>query len=109
MNSNGDFGRLPDDPHERSGREKARERLINIPQQILQGARDVVNKTAKLGRRNKSNLHRQPTNPVALAATRVYRDSIQASLRVLHPVSITPLHFIDAFGTFVNSSNTKGL
>ena len=87
MTSNSGSGRLTDNSHEMSGRDKAKERLINIPHQLLQGAKDVVKKTGNLGRRKKSRLHRQPTNPVALAATRVYRESIQASLKVLQIVS----------------------
>lgn len=92
MTSNSDSGRFPENSHEKSGRDKAKERFINIPHQLLQGAKDVVKKTGNLGRRNKSRLQRQPTNPVALAATRVYRESIQASLKVLHIVSNPSLY-----------------
>jgi hypothetical protein len=61
------------------------DRLASIPKELLKGARDVARKAANLGKRRGSK--RQPTNPIALAALRVYKESIIASKKAFHIVS----------------------
>ena len=57
-----------------------------IPEKIVQAGKDAVRKTKNIGRR-KSSHRRQSTNPIALAATRVFAESVKASKAVLHIVS----------------------
>ncbi|CAK0743492.1 hypothetical protein CVIRNUC_001474 [Coccomyxa viridis] len=56
---------------------------LTIPEKIVQAGKEAVRKTKNLGRQ-KGSRRRQSTNPLALAATRVYRESIKASKTVLH-------------------------
>jgi hypothetical protein len=66
------------------------ERLARFPKDLLRSAKNVAKKTANLGRHKQRSLERQPTNPVALAARRVFRESVKAANWTFHIVSITP-------------------
>ena len=59
---------------------------LTIQEKIVQAGKEAVRKTKNIGRR-KSPHRRRSTNPVALAATRVYEESVKASKAVLHIVS----------------------
>lgn len=59
---------------------------LTIQEKIVQAGKDAVRKTKHLGRRKGSH-RRQSTNPIALAATRVYRESVKASKSLLNIVS----------------------
>jgi hypothetical protein len=59
---------------------------LTIQEKIVQAGKDAVRKTKNLGRRKGSH-RRQSTNPIALAATRVYRESLKASKSLLNLVS----------------------
>ena len=64
---------------------------LTIPEKIVQAGKEAVRKTKNLGRQ-KGSRGRQSTNPLALAATRVYRESIKASKTVLHIVRLLHSH-----------------
>ena len=59
---------------------------LTIQEKIVQAGKEAVRKTKNIGRR-KDSRRRRSTNPVALAATRVYEESVKASKAVLHIVS----------------------
>ena len=55
---------------------------------LYKSAKDVAKRTVTLGRPKQRSLERQPTNPVALAAKKVFRESIlDAKKWTLHIVS----------------------
>ena len=84
MEDHGSAGSLPD--HLEFEKPSASERFRNIPKQMFRDARDAVKKTTNVGRRKRDREHRQSTNPIALAATRVLRESIATAKDVFHIV-----------------------